>query len=92
MRPAIQTQHGGDGIADIDRKQPQRGGREDRHPFQRVHLHPKHPLEVGITPGGRHLDAEGNARLRHLDRGEEVERDGEAGDEGREMIHREDRL
>ncbi len=81
-----QAQHGRDGIADIDRKRSQRG-QENRHPFQRVHLHAKHPLKIGIARYGRHLDAEGNARLRHLDRGEEVERDCEAGDEGRAVIH-----
>src|ERR1700737_3793062 len=37
-----------DCIADVDRKQPERG-QENRHPFQRVHLHAKHPLEVGIA-------------------------------------------
>ena len=35
-------------IADIDRKQPQRR-QEDRQPFQRVHLHAEHPLEIGIA-------------------------------------------
>src|SRR5260370_8846181 len=40
-----EAEHGRDGIADIDRKQPERG-QENRHPFHRVHLHAKHPLQI----------------------------------------------
>src|SRR5580693_3784444 len=78
---------GGQGIADIDRKQPQRG-QEHRHPFQRVHLYAKYPLEVGIARYGRRLDAEFGARLSHLNAGDEVKQDRQAGDECREVIHR----
>jgi hypothetical protein len=32
----------------LRRKQPQRG-QEDRKPFQRVHLHAEHPLEIRVA-------------------------------------------
>ncbi len=41
-----QPEHGGGPIGDIKRKQPERR-QEDRHPFQRVHLHAEYPLEIG---------------------------------------------
>ena len=86
-----QGDRGCDGIADVDRKQPQRG-QEDRQPFQRVHLHPEHPLEVVIARDRRRLDAEFGARLRDPNAGEEIKCDGKAGDECREMIHRDGSL
>src|SRR5487761_2409453 len=81
-----QTKRSRDHIADVDRKQPERG-QEDRQPFQRVHLHAKYPLEVGIAGYRRRLDAERGARLRHLRAGQEIKQDGQAGDECREVKH-----
>ena len=49
-------------VVDVEREQPKRR-QEDRHPFQRVHLHAEHPLEIGIAGGRRRLDAVFAARL-----------------------------
>jgi hypothetical protein len=81
-----QAQRRRSGIADVDREQPQRR-QENRHPFQRVHVHAKHPLEVGITGGGRRLDAKGFTGHSNADTGVEVEQDSEAGDERGVKIH-----
>src|SRR6266404_2713069 len=70
-----QAEHGGDRVADIDGEQPQRG-QENRHPFQRVHLHAEHPLEVGIAGYRGQPDAVGPAGPHHPDAGEEIEQDG----------------
>src|ERR1700716_1331466 len=43
-----EAQHRRDCVADVDREQPERG-QQNRHPFQRVHLHAKHPLEIEIA-------------------------------------------
>jgi len=47
----------------------------------------KHPLEVGVARGRGRLDAEGLARLSYLKAGEEVQPDGEQGNECGEMKH-----
>src|SRR3954447_19198481 len=80
------TNRGRDGIADIDREQPERW-EENRHPFQGIHLDPKHPFEIGISGYSWHLDAECSARLGHPNGGVEVKRDGEAGDQCSKVKH-----
>src|SRR5215471_5598324 len=77
---------GGDRVADIDREQPERR-QEDRHPFQRVHLHAEHAFEVGMAGYRRQPDPIDNARPSHSDGSEEIEQDRETGDERSEMIH-----
>src|SRR3954465_7856068 len=53
---------------------------------------PETPVQIGVSGYGWHLDAECSARLGHPNGGEEVKRDGEAGDQCSKVKHRKNSL
>jgi hypothetical protein len=86
-----QPQHCGGEVAEIDRTEPQRH-QEGRHPFERVHVHAKHALEVRMAGRRRMLHVELATRHRHARRKEEIECDGEQRHDSAVMRHERPRI
>ena len=81
------AERSGEGVTQIIGEQPQRR-QEDRHPFQRIGLDAKHPLEIRIAERRRRLDAIRHARTGHLHRGVEIEHQGQQSGDRRVVKHR----